>query len=64
MKTLVTATYVCLSTAFRSDRGANLLKYSLLLAFIALASIFAITQIGEKTLSNAASVLPGLNNSP
>jgi len=63
MKTLVTAMYVRISTAFRSDQGANLLEYSLLMAFIALASIFAITQIGEKTLPNAASVLPGLNNS-
>ena len=55
---------VRLTIFLRDQRGANLLEYSLLLAFIALASIFAVTQIGEKTLSNAASVLPGLNNSP
>lgn len=64
MNEMLTNTAIRLTIFLRDQRGANLLEYSLLMAFIALASIFAITQIGEKTLSNAASVLPGLNNSP
>ena len=42
------------------ELGGSLIEYSLLVAFIALAVIFALTQIGEQTLSNAASVLPAL----
>ena len=57
-------TFIAMSTRIvllrESDRGGNLIEYSLLLAFIALAAIFALTQVGENTLSNAASVLPGL----
>ena len=64
MRRLGLATYVRFSTLLRDEGGGNLIEYSLLIAFMALASIFAVTQIGEKTLSNAASVLPGLNNQP
>ena len=64
MNEMISRVAIRLTVFFRTERGANLLEYSLLLAFVALACIFAITQIGEKTLSNAASVLPGLNDSP
>jgi Flp pilus assembly pilin Flp len=49
-----------IATLRDSEHGGNLIEYSLLIAFIALAAIFAITQIGKNTLDNAASVLPGL----
>jgi Flp pilus assembly pilin Flp len=44
----------------RREMGGSLIEYSLLIAFIALAAIFAVTQVGKETLSNAASVLPAL----
>lgn len=37
-----------------------MLEYALLVALIALISILAVTLVGQKTLSNAASVLPAL----
>lgn len=46
------------------ERGANLIEYSLLVAFIAVAVLFAVTQVGEKTLSNMDSVLPIEPRSP
>jgi len=64
MNDMITRATVRLIVFLRHERGGNLLEYSLLLAFIALASIFAITQIGEKTLSNASSVLPGISGTP
>ena len=60
VKKLMTTLRARLASIADTQRGASLLEYALLLAFIALASIFAITQIGEQTLSNAASVLPAL----
>ena len=60
MKKLIVMTMSRLAQLRESDRGANLIEYSLLIAFIALAVIFALTQVGEKTLSNASSVLPAL----
>ena len=40
------------------QRGGSLIEYALLIAFIALAAIFAVTQVGEKTLSNLSDILP------
>ena len=60
VKNLIVAIGTRLVLLRESDRGGNLIEYSLLLAFIAVAAIFALTQVGDKTLSNAASVLPGL----
>jgi Flp pilus assembly pilin Flp len=42
---------------FDDESGGSLIEYALLVAFIAVACIFAITQIGEKTLSNTGSII-------
>lgn len=60
MKTMLTAFSVRIASLRAEEEGGNLIEYSLLIAFIALAAIFAITQVGQRTLQNAASVLPGL----
>lgn len=39
------------SALVTSDRGANLVEYSILLAFIVVLSIAAVTLIGEETSS-------------
>jgi Flp pilus assembly pilin Flp len=64
VKRLISRTYVRFVALRESERGGSLIEYSLLVAFIALATIFALTQVGEQTLSNAASVLPGLGGTP
>lgn len=58
MTRLVATFHTYAASLLRDERGANLLEYSLLVAFIAIAVIFAVTQVGEKTLSNMDSVLP------
>lgn len=54
---LVIRTQTRIATWVDDDRGASLIEYALLVAFIAVAAIFAITQIGQKTLSNTASII-------
>ena len=44
-------------TFARDERGGSLIEYSLLVAFIAVAVIFALTQVGEKTLSNTVQII-------
>ncbi len=60
MKITPTALLARIASLRSEEEGGNLIEYSLLIAFIALAAIFAITQVGQRTLENAASVLPGL----
>ena len=57
LNTLLKARFAAMHS---TERGGSLVEYALLVAFIAMAAIFAITQIGEQTLENAASVLPAL----
>ena len=60
MKITLTAFFVRISSLRSEEKGGNLIEYSLLIAFIALAANFAITQVGQRTLENTASILPGL----
>ncbi len=62
MLKLMTKVHTRIALVRDGELGANLLEYALLLALIALGAIFAMTQIGQKTLSNASAILPGLNS--
>ena len=42
---------VAMRTALASERGANLVEYAILIAFIVVLSIAAITLIGQETSS-------------
>ena len=57
MTKLIVVTTTLLAELRDDERGGNLIEYALLLSFIAVAVIFALTQIGEKTLSNTADII-------
>ncbi len=57
MTKLIVVTSTLLAELRDDERGGSLIEYALLLAFIAVAAIFAVTQIGEKTLSNTAEII-------
>jgi len=46
---------------FRSERGASLVEYALLVALIAVICVVAITLLGEKASSSFSSTGSGLN---
>ena len=41
-----------LQTLVHSERGANLVEYGMLVAFIAIIVILAVTTVGQEALSN------------
>ena len=47
--------------AVRTDRGASLVEYALLLALIAVVCIVAVTALGKKASSNFSSISSQIN---
>jgi pilus assembly protein Flp/PilA len=52
---------VWLQTRCRTERGASLIEYALLVALIALVCILAITFLGQKTSAKYSSMGSGLS---
>jgi len=59
---LVTYEYVSawLQTRCRTERGASLIEYALLVALIALVCVLAVTFLGQKTSTKYSSMGSGL----
>ena len=58
MKKLITRAHTHLALLRDDEFGGNLIEYALLIAFIALAAVFGITQVGQQTASNLDFVIP------
>jgi Flp pilus assembly pilin Flp len=62
MFAFVIASYSAIVRRFDDDRGANLVEYTLLVAFIAMACVAAVSAIGGATTEPFSEVGSGFGN--
>lgn len=60
MKRLITRMHTHLALLRHDEDGGNLIEYSLLIAFIVVAAILAVTAVGRENLSNWETVVSEL----